>query len=54
MSRVFFVKMYSYMRTHILSVRHFAIVVREDTHTRVNTVLCKQAIYLVFIALSGK
>ena len=39
------------MRTHIFSVKHFRIVVRADTQARVNKVSCKQAIYLVFIAL---
>ena len=39
------------MRTHILLIRHFTIVVRADAHARVNKVSCKQAIDLVFIAL---
>ena len=48
MSRIFFVKIYSYMRRHILLIAHFTIVVTADTHGRVNKVLCKQAIQLVF------
>ena len=39
------------MRTHILLIRHFTIVVRADAHARVSKVSCKQAIDLVFIAL---
>ena len=39
------------MRTHILLIRHFTIVVRADAHARINKVSCKQAIDLVFIAL---
>ena len=40
-----------YMRRHILLIRHFTIVVGADTYARVNKVSCKQAIYLVFVAL---
>ena len=50
MSRVFFVKIYSYARTS-LSVRYFMIVVRADTYARINKVSRKLAIYVVFIAL---
>ena len=39
MSRVFLVKIYSYMRTHILLIRHFTIVVKADVHARVNKVV---------------
>ena len=39
--RVFFVKIYSYMRTHILSVRHISIFGRTNTHAHINKVLCK-------------
>ena len=41
MSRVFFVKICSYMRTHILLIRHFTIVARADAHARVDKVSCK-------------
>ena len=54
MSRGFFVKINSYMGTHIFSVRNFTIVVRADTHAHFNKVSCKYAIYLFFIVLSGK
>ena len=39
------------MSTHILLTRHFTIVARADAHARVKKVLCKEAIYLFFIAL---
>ena len=41
MSRVLFVKMCSYMRKHILLIRHFTIVPRADPHARVDKVSCK-------------
>ena len=37
----FLCKNYFYMRTQILSVRHFTTVVRADAHARVNKVSCK-------------
>ena len=41
LSRISFVKICSYVRVHIISVRHFTIVGRADTHDHLNKVSCK-------------